>query len=315
VTTAPAPIITLTFAGDIHFTGKTRSLLRNPASAIGPFAEQLRAADFAMVNLETAVTERGTPEPKTYHFRAPATAYQALQSAGVDLASVANNHALDYGRVGLLDTMEAAEAAGFALVGAGRHEAEAYAAQVVMIKGVRVAVLALSQIYTLAQSWAPTATRSGVAMAHDHARVAAAVRAARDRADVVVVYLHWGVEGSNCPSAGMRSLTKVLASAGATIIVGTHAHVPLGDGYLGGTYVHYGLGNFVWYTGGSDQPSSDTVLLTITLTGSTVTRAVVTPGVVGATGQPRPATGAALSRVRDRLAQAARCAGLASAPT
>ena len=68
----PAAEITLAFAGDVHFTGPHPPLLeepRPPRSARSP--TQLRAADLAMVNLETAVTDRGTPEPKEFHFRAP----------------------------------------------------------------------------------------------------------------------------------------------------------------------------------------------------------------------------------------------------
>jgi poly-gamma-glutamate synthesis protein (capsule biosynthesis protein) len=311
----PPPTITLAFAGDVHFTGKTAALLDNPTTAVGPFAKQLSAADLAVVNLETAITTRGTPEPKEFHFRAPAKAYQALIAAGIDAASLGNNHALDYGRVGLADSLDAAKAANFPVIGAGRTEAEAYAPWVTTVKGVRIAILAMSQIHTLAESWAPTATRSGVAMAHDRARAIQAVRDAHAQADVVIVFMHWGVEGSNCPKSEMTSLAQALASAGATMIVGTHAHVPLAGGYLGSTYVHYGLGNFVWYTGGSDRPSSDTVVLTVTLTGTKITATAVTPGVVTASGQPAPATGTRLRTIQSRLAAAARCSGLAASPS
>src|SRR5690348_6695090 len=69
--TAPATTgsVTLAFAGDVHFTGRTARLLSDPATAFGPVTAVLKAADFAAVNLETAVTSRGTPQPKTYHFR------------------------------------------------------------------------------------------------------------------------------------------------------------------------------------------------------------------------------------------------------
>jgi poly-gamma-glutamate synthesis protein (capsule biosynthesis protein) len=309
---APPPVITLAFAGDVHFTGKTAALLDHPETAVGPFSTQLAAADLAMVNLETAVTTRGTPEPKEFHFRAPASAYRALQAAGIDVASLGNNHALDYGRVGLLDSLDAAKAAGMPVVGAGRTEEEAYAPYVTTVKGVKIAVLAMSQIHTLAESWAPTGTKPGIAMAHDRARAVQAVKQAHAQADVVIVFMHWGVEGSNCPKGEMSLLAASLAAAGATMVIGTHAHVPLSGGYLGRTYVHYGLGNFVWYTGGSDRPSSDTVVLTVTLTGAQITSTAVTPGVVTGSGRPAPATGARLRAVKARLATAARCSGLAA---
>ena len=74
----------------------------------------------------------------------------------------------------------------------------------------------------------------------------AAVREAH--ADVVVVYLHWGDEYRACPDpTGQRRIADALARAGADVVVGTHAHVLLGAGWLRGTYVGYGLGNFLWY--------------------------------------------------------------------
>lgn len=305
------------FGGDVHFAGRNAALLDDPQTAIGPFAEQLSAADFAMVNLESAVTTRGTPEPKDFHFRAPPSAYTALAAAGIDLASLANNHALDYGRVGLADTLDHARAAGFAIVGAGTSLDAAYAPHVTTVRGVRIAVIGLSQIHTLAEEWMPTATRSGVAMSHDVARSVAAVRAANAVADVVIVYMHWGVERSNCPKEEMRTLAAALAAAGPTMIVGTHAHVPLAGGYIDNTYVHYGLGNFVWYI------NSDTVLLTLTVTAvpgggpqrARVTDAVVAPGRVTSSGRPEPVTGSQATAVEGRLASAQRCAQLAAEPS
>lgn len=308
---AMAQQVTLAFAGDVHFTGRTAKLLAQPETAIGPFSAQLAAADIAVVNLETAITDRGTPEPKEFHFRAPASAYTALQAAGVDIASLGNNHALDYGRAGLADTLAFAKQAGMPVIGAGDNAEQAYSAHVMTVRGVRVAVLAMSQIHTLAAQWAPTATRSGVAMSHDRARAVRAVRDAKAQADVVVVYPHWGVERSNCPKQEMRDLAAALAEAGATMIVGTHAHVPLADGLIGDTYVHYGLGNFLWYAG-----SADSVVLTVTVTavpgsgGAKVTKAEVAPGVISSTGQAKPVSGAAAKPVLDRLAQARRCSGL-----
>jgi poly-gamma-glutamate synthesis protein (capsule biosynthesis protein) len=198
-----------------------------------------------------------------------------------------------------------------AVIGAGSDADQAYAAHVITVRGVRVAVLAMSQIHTLAAQWAPTATRSGVAMSHDRDRAVRAVREAKQVADVVVVFMHWGVERSNCPKQEMRDLAEALAKAGATMITGTHAHVPLAAGMIGDTYVHYGLGNFIWYVG-----SADTIVLTATVTAvpgsgtAKVTKTEITPGVISSTGQPKPVTGPAAKPVLDRLAQAQKCTGL-----
>lgn len=304
----PAPAeITLAFAGDVHFTGRTLRLLDAPDTVFGEVASVLRGADLAVVNLETAVTARGAPQPKKYLFRAPASAYAALRGAGVDAASIANNHTLDYGHVGLLDTLHSARAAGMPVFGAGRDAKEAYAAWVATVRGVRVAMIGLSQVRELAQAWAATDSRPGVAMAFDAQRAVAAVRAARQRADLVVVFMHWGVEGSSCPSGEMRAFAARMAGAGADIVLGTHAHTLLADGWLGRTYVHYGLGNFLWY--GSSH-SVDSGVLRLTVRGRSVVRNELLPAVVSETGQPVLLAGVAAERVRDKIARAQRCTGL-----
>jgi poly-gamma-glutamate synthesis protein (capsule biosynthesis protein) len=298
----------LAFAGDVHFMDRTRALLRDPGTAFGPIADTLRDADLTVVNLETAVTERGTPQPKTFHFRAPATAYDALKAAGVDAVSIANNHTLDYGPVGLLDTLDSAGRAQFPVFGAGRDADAAYAPWLTTVRGVRVAVLGMSQIRELASQWQATASRPGIAMAFDQQRAVAAVAAARKLADLVIVYLHWGIEGSSCPSAEMKAFAPRMAEAGADIVVGTHAHTLLADGWLGNTYVHYGLGNFLWWSGVN---STDSGVLRLTVRGRDVIRNDFATATVSATGQPVLVTGTAERKIRDKLAVAQRCTGLA----
>src|SRR5690606_25133939 len=104
---------TVAVGGDVHFEGVLRERLeKDPSTAMGPIADVLSEADLALVNLETAVTGGGTPAPgKDFRFRAPDTAFEALDAAGVDVASLANNHGMDYGRDGLADTLDAADRA------------------------------------------------------------------------------------------------------------------------------------------------------------------------------------------------------------
>jgi poly-gamma-glutamate synthesis protein (capsule biosynthesis protein) len=311
----PGPqTITLDFAGDVHFTERTAKLLSNPSTAFGPVAEVFKQADFAMVNLETAVTDRGTPEPKEFHFRAPPTAFDAVKAAGVDLVSLANNHTLDYGRVGLDDTINAAHAAQVPFVGVGHNVTEAYTPYFTTIKGVKIGVVALSQVTELAGPWSATDTRSGIAMAFDQARSVAAVKAARAQADFVIVFMHWGQEYKNCPIAAQKSIATALSAAGANLIVGTHAHILLGDGWMGKTFVSYGLSNFVWWY--NDSASNDTGVLRVTLTGSTITKTEFLPAYINrTTGQPIPSTGAEAVRISAAQAALRACTGLASAPS
>jgi len=311
------PQITLAFGGDVHFTERTLALLNNPATAFGPVASLLQSADLSMVNLETAVTTRGTPEPKQFHFRAPASAFDAVKAAGLDLVSLANNHTLDYGQVGLADTLAAASAAGVPIVGAGANASAAYAPWITTVKGVRIAFLAFTQITELASTWVATTSRPGLAMAISSdqiAQAAAAVKAARAQADVVVVFMHWGQEYNKCPIALQRTAAQAFAAAGASIIVGTHVHVMQGDGWIGRTYVAYGLSNFVWWY--NDAASNDTGVVRVTLSGSSVVKTEFLPAYIDrTTGQPIPSTGPEAERISAAHAALHDCTGLAAAPS
>jgi Putative enzyme of poly-gamma-glutamate biosynthesis (capsule formation) len=149
-------------------------------------------------------------------------------------------------------------------------------------------------------------------MAHDVQRAARAVREARKRADVVIVFMHWGLEGDECPTSRMTGLAQAFADAGATAVIGAHSHLLQGDGWLGKTYVAYGLGNFLWWR--DDAHSNDTGVLRLTLRGATLTRAELAPARISPTGQPVLAEGAEATRIRDKFAGLRPCTGLADAP-
>src|SRR4051794_18654728 len=118
----PAGQFTMAFAGDVHFTGRTRQLLaRDPATAFGASAAVLGRADLTMVNLETAIAVGGRPENKTFTFQAPPMALTALRDAGVDVATMANNHGADYGAAGLEQTLAAIAGGGLPGIGIGRN--------------------------------------------------------------------------------------------------------------------------------------------------------------------------------------------------
>jgi poly-gamma-glutamate synthesis protein (capsule biosynthesis protein) len=104
----------------------------------------------------------------------------------------------------------------------------------------------------------------GLASAKEEARLLRAVRQARKTADTVVVYLHWGLELNGCPISVQTSLAHRLATAGADVIVGSHAHVLLGAGRLGKALVSYGLGNFVFYASRPEAVQSGVLEVTVT---------------------------------------------------
>jgi len=303
--------ITLAFAGDVHFAGRVARLLRVPATTFGPITSVLKSADFTAVNLETPVTDRGRPQLKTYHFATTPGAFTALRDAGVDVVTMANNHILDYGQTGLADTLAAAKAAHFAYVGAGLNAAGAWAPYVRTINGTKIAIVGVSQVAELAASWVATASRPGEANAIDLGRTLAAVRAAKRLARIVVVFMHWGTEGMACPDQNQLSLAPKLAAAGASIIIGTHAHTLQGSGWLGHTFVAYGMGNFLWW---ENSYSTATGVLKLTLHPHAPLTARFIPAVVSGTGQPIADQGAAARRALAHYASLRTCAELSANP-
>ena len=304
--------VTLAFAGDVHFTGRTARLLSDPATAFGPVTAVLKSADFTALNFETAVTSRGTPQPKTYHFRTVPGAFTALRDGGVSLVTMANNHVLDYGQTGLADTLAAAKAAGFPYVGIGKNAAAAWAPYVTTVNGRKIAVIGVSQVAELASSWVATDSRPGEANAIDLGRTLAAVRAARRLAPTVIVFMHWGTEGEACPDPGQLSLARQLAAAGASIIIGAHAHMLQGSGWLGHTFVAYGMGNFLWW---ENSYSTATGVLELTLHRHAPLTARFIPAVVSGTGQPIVLHGAAARQAVAHYDSLRACAELAPRPS
>src|SRR5215471_14414195 len=242
--------VSFAFGGDVHFEGALRGkLVADPETVLDPIAPVLEGADIAVVNLETAITDGGSPQFKQFAFRAPPVALTALTAAGVDTATLANNHGMDYGRQGLDDTLAAEQSIGFDLIGVGHDASEAFAPHRMDVKGQRIAILAATQVLDrqFVDSWSATDEQPGLASAKTPERLIAAVQAARLDSDTVVVYLHWGVEQQECPTDAQRGLAQQLVDAGADIVVGSHAHLQLGAGRLNDAFVDYGLGNFVFY--------------------------------------------------------------------
>jgi poly-gamma-glutamate synthesis protein (capsule biosynthesis protein) len=308
----PRGVVTLGFAGDVHFEYHLRGWLGQPAGAFGSMRPALRAPDLMMVNLESSITERGTEEPKEYNFRVSPAALDLLDSAGVDLLTLANNHGADYGGAGLRDTLAAVRTSPVPVIGVGKDVDAAFRPYRTSIRGTDIAVFAAStRNDRTAKAWSAGFGEPGVAVAVTPSPffLEQVARASR-RDHVVVVYLHWGREGRSCPTAGQVRYAQALSAAGADVVLGSHAHVLLGSGWMGDTYVDYGLGNFLWY---HPQPR-ETGILRLTISDGEVVGDSWVPAEQHADGPellPRAARRDAVADWR-RLR---RCSGLSAAPS
>ncbi len=311
--------VTFAFGGDVHFPAGTNlgdRLAADPTDALGPTVpELLSGVDLSMVNLESALTDGTCPDaqPKQYVFSAPQSALQAFRGAGVTLITEANNHGEDCGMPGLQTALAARTSSGYIILGIGQNAAQAFAPYDTTIHGQRIAIIAATQVIDsdLQAAWTATSTQPGLASAYDVNDIVAAVESARKWADTVVVYLHWGTELDACPNPLQEPLAQVLVQAGADIVIGTHAHVLLGGGYLGSAYVDYGLGNFAFYD--NSPPENASGSLVITATGRHIDQVTWRPAVI-VDDLPQPLAGDPATAALAAWNQARACTNVSPSP-
>ena len=219
------------------------------------------------MNLEGAISDRGVPAAKEYVFRGgPGLVRGAARVAGIDVVSVANNHSLDYGREAFLDTLAASRAAGLATVGGGATLDLARRPAILEAGGLRIAVLGYSDVRPLGFDAGPD--WAGATKA-DPAMIATDVADARRRADLVVVWFHWGVELEQEPNGQQRALASTALDAGATVVLGAHPHVLQPVTREGRKLVAWSLGNFVFPSGRPSTRSTGVLVATLNAGGVT----------------------------------------------
>lgn len=284
-TPTPPPTVTIAFAGDVHGEPPIENVLAEGDNPLAGVADLLGAADIAVVNLETAIGTTGVAADKTYTFQADPSLADALASAGVDVVNLANNHGLDFGHDAAEETMALVGGAGMRAVGYGADAEEAYAPALFDIGGRTVAVLGITRVLP-SRGWEARADRAGMASAYDPGPAIAAVRAAREVADHVVVTIHWGRERMTCPDGEQVALARAFAAAGADAVVGHHPHVLQGVVDVDGTLVANSLGNFVFYATRAEQRR--TGVLTVTLGEDGAEGYRWDPATIDSRGRPQP---------------------------
>jgi poly-gamma-glutamate synthesis protein (capsule biosynthesis protein) len=245
-------------------------------------AAALRSADVAFGNLECAVSSRGAPVPKQYTFRGRPDALRAMAGyAGFDVLNLANNHVGDYGTQALLDTVRLTRRFGMRAVGAGGSLASAAKPRVVERLGLRIAFVGFSNI--LPASFFASPTSAGTQPATPEL-IAAGVRTAKRKADVVIATFHWGVERATTEDGRQRAMAATALAAGADAVIGAHPHVLQPIRTESRRLVAYSLGNFVF--GAASPGTASTGILRLKLSARGVEGHRLAPAVIEAS-RPR----------------------------
>lgn len=246
----------IVFAGDILFDSHyaiMASLLKRGQGIEGGISADLlsimRSADIFMVNNEFPYTTGGAPTAgKKFTFRADPKYASWLFDMGADLVSLANNHAYDYGEVSLTDTLDTLEAIGMPYVGAGRNLDEAVKPVSFIANGKKITFVSATQIERTLPPDTRGATEAtpGVFRCLEIGTLLEVISAAKADSDFVIVYIHWGTEGTDKIDRWQQEQAPQIAAAGADLIIGDHPHVLQPIGYQGDIPVVYSLGNYLF---------------------------------------------------------------------
>ena len=255
----PAVHITVAAAGDLLMHNTIVNSAYNSKNGrydFGPdfaaVAPYLQTPDYTIANLETRLAGPSLGYSGYPRFNTPAELAQAVREAGVDLVSTANNHSLDMGWTGIVNTLDNLDAAGVAHIGTYRSPAEKTSPLIVDIRGIKLAWLN----YTATTNGLPLPPHKDFAvnLLNPETVAAEAREARRNGADLVLAVIHFGIEYQRFPDASQRQTAHKLAEAGVDVIINSHPHVvqPIEvltvqreDGRTYNCIAAYSLGNFI----------------------------------------------------------------------
>ncbi|MCS6799401.1 MAG: CapA family protein [Myxococcota bacterium] len=214
---------------------------------LGDLPSVIEPDEIAFINVETPLVDDEVPVGNGAPpiLGSPPAMAEALARAGFDVASLANNHALDQGSRGLRRSIEALERAGVRVVGAASTYARAYDPVIVERDGLRVAFIAFTERMNQGPRQRPP--EAYAARLANEASVLEALRRARQQADLVVASVHWSYDFAPAPTRDQRNLARRLVEHGADLVIGHGPHIVHGVQRLrsarGDAFVAYSLGN------------------------------------------------------------------------
>ena len=251
------PPFSVVAVGDIMLGDHARKALRGgdndyPFEAVLPL---LKSAFIVLGNLEGPLARNAAKEPRNYSYKVNPGLAAALTRARISVLTLANNHALDCGRDGVLETLHALASAGADAIGAGVDRSAAHRPLIRRAGPWRIGLLG----YYWNERCAATANLPGAAMDTPEA-LKADIGALRERVDRVVVTFHWGVPYYREPSPENRAKARFAVDCGADVVIGHHPHIVQPFEIYHGCPIFYSVGNFTF---GSRNSHAEGLLIAI----------------------------------------------------
>lgn len=239
--------INIFFAGDFAPCRRFERLILEKGPAIfGNLQPSITGADLSFLNLESPLCSGGNATDKTGpNLNADPDCVKAIKGARFDVVGLANNHIMDFGDIGLEQTMNACKGAGLAVCGAGKNLDAAQQIPIVERRGLKIAVIAVAE-----HEFSIADVNQAGAAPLDPVDNVLQIESARKNADLVFVTIHGGNEYFPLPRPGLRKLCRFYVTRGADAVICHHAHVPGAYEIYEGKPIVYSLGNLIF-----DHPS------------------------------------------------------------
>lgn len=240
-------------AGDFCITNRAEMLVRKrDFSFLDHLKEVSKLADFAIANFEGPIaSDEDNPIIKCGpNLNMPKESAEAFAYAGFNIATLANNHVLDYGVGGLNHTVKLLESNNIKTVGIGRDIESASQPLLISLSNQKVAIINCCE-----HEFSLATDNSAGANPIDPVKLFYDINDAKQKADKVIVIAHGGHEHYNLPSLRMQNLYRYLIDRGADMVVNHHQHCFSGFEQYNGKMIFYGLGNLCFdRLGKSNEP-------------------------------------------------------------
>lgn len=251
--------LSITVTGDVMFGRKMPAVLSLDSSPFRYVSNVTSDTDILLINTENPFTTSGYAVKPDVPLKASPDYIPLLNAtSGMVISANANNHVFDYGVTGMRDSIENLDSYGVAHIGAGENKAEATKPVTIEKEGHVITIfnyMDSENFQEYSQEVLPVAgdDSPGYSAWDDTESVEQIRQAKENGSDIIIVYMHYGNEYSRSPNENQKKISHLAIDAGATAVVGAHAHVTQGIEVYNGKPIFYNLGNFIF-----DQSNPET---------------------------------------------------------